>query len=113
MASPFYDPQQVAGGGILGQGLIGQQQAIDTASAGQPPTTLGAMASGQMAQVPAPPKVRPGFQLLDPKDWTPQEHQLFRQMHNIQPPPGLWQQLLELASKYGGMGQNAQAQPPK
>lgn len=115
MASPFFDPRQVAGGGILGQGLLSQQQAIDAASSAPPATTLGAMASGDMAQVPPPPKIRPGFQLLDPKDWTPEEHALFRQMHNIQPPPTIWQQLMDLASRYGGMGQSAQAQqqPPQ
>jgi hypothetical protein len=89
--NPSYAAQQVAGQGVLGQGLQNQAQQMDQTMGAQQPSP-GPQTLGEMAQVPPSPKIREGFTLLDPKDWTPEERSLFRAMHNIQPPPTMGQQ---------------------
>jgi hypothetical protein len=114
-ANPSYAAQQVAGQGVLGQGLQNQAQQIDQMTGGQPapPQTLGEMAAQQpMAQVPPSPKVRQGWQNLDPRDMTPEELALFQAMHNIQPPPTAMQQSQAMLKQIMQMlGQKANAGP--
>jgi hypothetical protein len=108
--SPFYNAQQVGGQGVLGQGLAQQQQAIDAASSGQPQQAQ----PPQAPQAPLPPtppqsRIRQGFQLLNPEDWTPEERALFRRMHNIQQPQSGWSTIADL---FSGLNR-ASAQPPR
>ncbi len=107
MASPFFDPRQVAGQGILGQGLQGQAQQLGPGLLGgaQPaPAPQAAAMTAPPVPTQPPPKVRQGFTLLDPKDWTPEEHALYRQAHDIQQThgPSIWDQLKEALSGMSG-----------
>lgn len=104
--SPNFAANQVGGQGVLGQGLTAQQQQMQQMLAGQQPQTLGAMAQQPMAQVPPQPQIRQGFTLLNPSDWTPQEHALFQALHGIKKQQSFTDQLKALLS--GAMG-SAQA----
>lgn len=86
--SPFYDAKQVAGQGVLGQALVRQAAQMDSPAAGLLAAPGGALTDAPVPTLP-PPKIRQGFTLLDPKDWTPEETKLFNAQHDIKPPIGL------------------------
>ena len=87
-----YEVRQLVGGGVLGQGLKGQERAMEAAERGVAPTTAqtqpGTPVQAQPSQQAAQPSIRPwAFTHLNPNDWTPAEHAYFQQQHNIQGAP--------------------------
>ena len=90
----LFGARQMAGGGVVGQGL--QTRANQLNQAGMTPQqiqnntpggTQGLLGGPQMPPAgPAPPPptgIRPGYQNLDPSDWSPEETADFNGKHGI------------------------------
>jgi len=76
-AQPFFAPRQLAGGGIVGQGLAQQQQQLQDAGAPPASTTPEPDTTDAPARV-QPQGIRPGFRGLRPEQMSLEERALLQ-----------------------------------
>lgn len=91
--NPSASPQA---GGLLGQAVQAMQQRkalLDDPTQAQPAAPAPAPAA------PNPKLIRPGYEQLDPAQWTDAERAAFRKAHNIEKPSVFQQLLNSLKSK--------------